>query len=204
MSSKMAVAHAQWKHLIKQHLYQYFVHKFSGKYRLWQRRRIIGVFIYPRHLEWKGRKSPSPFLVHAIDTSNVCPMDRLICLNNALWSVNSMWNSEDPTQWYSKVVRIEKVGFPWACLNSFSNIISWPDLTGCIHFDPCFEIAYRFYNSGRIETGPRKSHLFNTDDFAVSLRWVFAVPHRIYWSECVIQADEPVHRTDVWCIYSVY
>ena len=59
-------------------------------------------------------------------------MDRLICLNTALWSVNSMlnsiekvgfpwaysWivksmlNSEDPTQWYSKVVRIEKVGFP--------------------------------------------------------------------------------------------
>ena len=71
----------------------------------------------------------------------------------------------------------------------------WPDLTGCIHFDPCFEIAYRFYNSGGIETGPRKTHLFNTDDFAVSLRWVFAVPHRIYWSECVIQADEPVHRT---------
>ena len=31
-----------------------------------------------------------------------------------------------------------------------------------------------------IETGPRKTHLFNTDDFAVSLRWVFAVPHRIY------------------------
>ena len=61
-------------------------------------------------------------------------MDRLICLNNALWSVNSMLNSEDPTQWYSTVVRIEKVGFPWACLNSFTNIIScWPDLTGCLH-----------------------------------------------------------------------
>ena len=75
--------------------------------------------------------------------------DRLICLNTALWSVNSMLNSEDPTQWYSKLVRIEKVGFPWACLNSFTNIIScWPDLTGCLHFDPCCEIAYRFYNSG--------------------------------------------------------
>ena len=31
-----------------------------------------------------------------------------------------------------------------------------------------------------IETGPRKTHLFNTHDFAVSLRWVFAVQHRIY------------------------
>ena len=31
-----------------------------------------------------------------------------------------------------------------------------------------------------IETGPRKTHLFNTDDCAVSLLGVFAVPHRIY------------------------
>ena len=35
-----------------------------------------------------------------------------------------MLNSEDPTQWYSTVVRIEKVGFPWACLKDERQIIA--------------------------------------------------------------------------------
>ena len=40
-----------------------------------------------------------------------------------------------------------------------------------------------------------RSDPVTADYIAESLRWVFAVPHRIYRSECVIQADEPVHRT---------
>ena len=65
-----------------------------------------------------------------------------------------MLNSEDPTQWYSKVVRIEKVGFPWACLNSFTNIINADRMHSRIIINDfhvhlkCCEIAYRFYNSG--------------------------------------------------------
>ena len=51
-------------------------------------------------------------------------------------------------------MRIEKVGFPWACLNSFTNIINADQMPSRIIINDfhvhskCCEIAYRFYNSG--------------------------------------------------------
>ena len=88
---------------------------------------------------------------------------------------------------------VPQVGFPWAyswIVKSISYFITW------IKVEASGQIwSAADYIGEWIETGPRKTHLFNTDDCAVSLRWVFAVQHRIYWSECVIQADEPVHRT---------
>ena len=89
-------------------------------------------------------------------------MDRLVLqtLNNALWSVNSMLNSEDPTQWYSTVVRIEKVGFPWAyswIVKSISDFITWIKVEASGQIRSAAD-----YIGEWIETGPRKTHLFNT------------------------------------------
>ena len=115
-------------------------------------------------------------------------MDRLICLNNALWSVNSMLNSEDPTQWYSKVVRIEKVGFPWACLNSswieksISDFITWIKVNASGQIRSAAD-----YIGGGIETGPQKTHLFNTHDITGIQWWYSQDTVRVHWSTVRVQ-----------------
>ena len=80
-------------------------------------------------------------------------------------------------------------------------------LTGCLHFDPCCEIAYRFYNS-RVMNELRQAHTKPTFSIRGTLLYhcVGSLLFNIEFTDqsAVFKQMSLSIGPDVLCIYSVY